>query len=272
MRHLEPDFSGTCRRCGATTPSGADPIDPTEEIPPMILPRIRASFDRSDAMALVEILGRSDPEARARARERLDAYGIDVLLDDPRILPAILSASDVGLRPPLIFYVLVRHALLERGVDDPATADYLASMVMAFAFGRRAWSPTGDPGDEFEYMVDLLIRLSQASDPGDRFLVQTHTGNYALWLTGVFPDFVEGRRRRGAPPYQYYEALGSAGFRSAAESDQAVRLGMDGVLREVSLRFGQLRGALNRLSDRYLWRDAGNPVGRLIREVQWKKG
>lgn len=234
----------------------------------MILPRIRASFDRTDAMALVELLGRSDPEIREGARARLDASGIDALLDDPRTPAALLSASDVSLKPPIIFYVLVRHALLEGGVDDRSTADYLASLVLAFGSGTRAWRISDRPGEEFVYLVDLIARLGE-DDGRQAFLIRSHMGNYALWLTGLFPDFLEGRRRRrGAPSYRYYEAVGSAGFRSAASTPQAMKLGVDSLLREVADAFPQLRIALNRLSDRHMWRGGANPVGRLLRGME----
>ncbi len=233
----------------------------------MILPRIRASFDRSDAMALVELLGRDAPELRASARARLDEGGIDALLDDPRLLPALLAEPDVTLAPPILFYVLVRHALLEGGVDDRATADYLATLLLAFGSGRRAWRISTGAEEEFTYLVDLVTRMREG-DGRDAFLLRSHLGNYSLWLTGLFPDFLEGRRRRrGAPSWRYYEAMGTAGFRAAAETAQAEKLGVDGLLREVARSFPALRVALNRVSDRHLWRGAGDPVGRLLREV-----
>jgi hypothetical protein len=233
----------------------------------VILPRIRASLDRSDAMALVELLGREDSGLRSGARDRLESFGIDALLDDPRTPVAILAEPDVRLSPSLIFYVLVRHALLEGGVDDRPTADYLTSLVVAFGSGDRAWRISDDAPDEFRYLVDLLLRMQEA-EGRDAFLLSSHMGNFALWLTGFFPDFLEGRRRRrGGPPVDYYQAMGTAGFRSAAATPQAEKLGVEGLLREVAHSFPALRVALNRLSDRHLWRGAGDPVERLLREV-----
>ena len=75
----------------------------------MILPAIRASFARCDAIHLVELLGRHDPELRERAYARLEEHGIHSLLDDPRVLNALLSDPHVTAPPGLIFYVLVRQ-------------------------------------------------------------------------------------------------------------------------------------------------------------------
>lgn len=235
----------------------------------MILPRIRAGFDRKDAIALVELLGRDDAGLREAARERLDRDGLDALLDDPRVLNALLTSDDVPVGPPVVFYVLVRQALLESDIRDPGIADFLASLVLAFGSGTRAYRISEDSDEEFHYLVDLVGRMGEAgAGSRDEFLLRSHLGNYALWLTGLFPDFVESRvRRRGAPPMGYYEAMGSSGYRSAAGTAQARTLGVEELFLGAAREFPRLRVALNRLSDRHLWHGKGDAVGRLLREV-----
>ena len=45
--------------------------------------------------------------------------------------------------------------------------------------------------------------------------MRAHLGNYALWLSGLFPDYIEARHwRRGAPDLDYYEEMGRRGSRS----------------------------------------------------------
>lgn len=235
----------------------------------MIMPTIRASFGRSEALHLIELLGRNDVELRDAARERLEKGGVDSLLDDPRVLNALLTDPEVKSRPGVIFYVLVRQSLLELGVDDPAAADYVASLLEQFGRSHRAYRISEDGEEEYRYLVDLMLRLGSASGR-EAFLLRAHMGNFALWLSGLFPDFVEARvQRRGAPPISYYERMGSTGYQMASESPEAAALGVKDVLASVARHFPGVRGALNRVSDRYLWRDAGNPVGRLLREVTY---
>ena len=212
----------------------------------MILPTIRASFGRTDALQLVELLGRSDPELRRQAEERLERHGVDALLDDPRVLNALLTEESVGSSPDLIFYVLVRQALLEGGIESRETADLVASVVVAFSRSRRAYRVSDDAREEFHYLVDMLARLGE---PGERrtFMLKAHLGDYALWLAGLFPDFLEARvRRRGAPPIDYYEKVGAAGYRMASETREAASLGLESTYREVSEHFQGVRVALNR--------------------------
>ena len=234
----------------------------------MILPTMRASFGRSDAMHLVELLGRNDPELRETARLRLERDGVDALLDDPRVLNALLTDSEVTAPPALIFYVLVRQALLEGGIEDRATADLVASVVVAFGHARRAYRVSDDDEEEYHYLVDMVGRMGSVEER-QGFLLRTHLGNYSLWLAGLFPDFLESRtRRRGAPGLGYYDLLGSQGYRMASEHPDARTLGVEDVFRRVATDFTGVRSALNRLSDRYLWREGADPVGRLLREVQ----
>lgn len=233
----------------------------------MILPTIRASFDRTDAEHLVELLGRHDPALRAAARRRLDQEGPDSLLDDPRVRNALLTDPEVSVGPTVIFYVLVRQALLEVGVDDRETADFVTSMVVAFGEAGRAYRVEERDGEEYHYLVDLVSGLRTA-EARRAFLLNTHLGNYSLWLAGLFPDFLEARtRRRGAPGIAYYESVGRNGYRQAADSREADALGVRDVFLRVAECFGEVRVALNQLSDRYMWPGAGDPVGRLLREV-----
>lgn len=233
----------------------------------MILPTIRASFGREEALHLVELLGRNDEELRRSAAERLQEDGVDSLLDDPRILNALLTEQRVKAPPALVFYVLVRQALLEGGLDDRATADYVASMIMGFGNARRAYRISDNDAEEFFYLVDMVQEIGEA-DARRAFLLRVHLGDYSLWLSGLFPDYVDARvRRRGSPPIGYYERMGATGYQLAADSRQAQDLGLDELFREVSSHFTEVRTALNRVSERYLWPDAGDPVARLLREV-----
>jgi hypothetical protein len=238
----------------------------------MILPTVRASFSRRDVLHLVHLLGRGDEDLRRGAEQRLDEEGADAILDDPRVLNALLTASVASAPTNLVFYVLVRHSLLEVGIEDRGTADYVASLLVAFGQAGRAYRPSDTAPDEYHYLVDMVARLSEA-DPREAFLLRSHLGNFSLWLSGLFPDYVAARvRRRGAPDIRYYERMGATGYQLAARSPEAKTLGLDRLLRDVGEHFVGVRTALNLVSDRYLWPQAGDPVNRLLREVVARAG
>ena len=233
----------------------------------MILPTIRASFGHRDALHLVDLLGRHETELRDAARARLEGCGPDSLLDDPRVRNALLTDPDVTASPTLVFYVLVRQALLEGGIDSAVTADFVASVVVVFARTECAYRISDESDEEFHYLVDMIQRLRDVEEQR-AFLLRAHFGNFSLWLAGLFPDYLEARaRHRGAPPIDYYDCMGTTGYRLAAESPRAAALGVDGIFSEVARRFTDVRTSLNRLSDHCLWPGGGDPLDRLIREI-----
>jgi hypothetical protein len=166
----------------------------------------------------------------------------------------------------LFFYVLVRHTLTRAGIDDRELADYLASMLLDFGRRDRAWRIDWNDDQRHRYLVDILMDL-EASEGERRFRVMVHLGNYALWLAGLFPDYIAARHlRKGGPDVAYYDALGRRGFGLASDHALADRYGLDGVLRTAAERFPSVRGALNGLSDRVLFPGTAT-ADRLLRDL-----
>jgi hypothetical protein len=232
----------------------------------LILPNVRASFGRAEAGTVVRLLAGGDDTATARVSNRLRDEGLDSILDDPRTLNAVLTAGH-SAPSRLVFYLLVRHALLETGIDDRTLADYIAAILIDFGNEDRAYRVDADHPDRFFYLVDL-VAASDTPDGRRQFMVRAHLGNYALWLSGIFPDYVTARvHRRGAPGIGYFEAMGATGYRLAADSPMAADHGLDGLFRLAADSFPDLRVALNRISDRYFFPASGGAVDRLLRQI-----
>ena len=235
----------------------------------MILPNVRASFGREEAGFLLGLTAGDDEGARRREEERLREEGIDAILDDPRTLNAVLASGGISTAPaPLVFYLLVRHALLEDGINNPVIADYLAALLLEFGRGDRARRPTDDAdGREYDYLADLVEAIESATGH-DAFLLRAHLGNFALWLSGLFPDYITARvERRGAPGIRYYEEMGATGYRLAADTVDAESWGLDHLYRTFADNFPALRIALNRIADRHLFPMRGDPIDRLLRQI-----
>ncbi|HEX7091726.1 MAG TPA: hypothetical protein VF192_16415 [Longimicrobiales bacterium] len=235
----------------------------------MILPNVRASFGRAEATYVLGLLTRGDSEARAREEDRLREEGFDAILDDPRTLNAVMTAGGpTSAAPaPLVFYLLVRHALLENGILDRLIADYLASLLLEFGRAGRAQRIDASSEEQYDYLADIVQALGSAS--GRRaFLLRAHLGNMALWLSGLFPDYITARvHRRGAPGIEYYEEMGATGYALAADTADAESYGLDGLYRSCARSFPALRTALNTMSDRYFFPVASEPIDRLLRQV-----
>lgn len=234
----------------------------------MILPNVRTSFGRQEAGWLVRLLARGEAERHRRWEAVLAERGIDPLLDDPRTLELILQREGVDLLPPrLVLYVLLRHALRESGVESRVIADYVTALVLEFGMGRRARRIAPHDDREYNYLVDILEELAGAE--GRRaFLLRAHLGNFALWLSGLFPGYIQGRvQGKGGPGLDYYEEMGQTGFQLAADDPHARRESLDQLYRGAAQVFAPLRRSLNRFSDTHLFPQAASPVDRLLRQA-----
>lgn len=236
----------------------------------MILPNVRMSFGRAEAEWLVRLLSEGDSGRRREWEETLAEEGIDPLLDDPRTRRKILADPRPVLPAPprIALYVLIRQALLESGVESRMLADYVTALVLEFGRGRRSLRIAEHDDREYGYLVDIMADLQEAE--GRRaFLLRTHLGNFALWLAGLFPDYIAHRvQRRGGPTIDYYEEMGESGYRMAADDPLAREESLDGLFRRVAETFPRLRKGLNAFSDSHLFPEAGSPVERLIRQAR----
>jgi hypothetical protein len=234
----------------------------------LILANTRHQLTRNDAALAARLIARDSSTDVAEVERRIADEGIDVVLDDPLLAPALLRAGQgVCASLPLFAYVMVRRALQRLGEDDRALADYVAAVFLQFGIRDRAHR-VGETDDQvYTTLADLAADLD---DPDARrsFMVRTHLGNYALWLSGLYPDYIEHRRwRRGGPDLDYYEEMGRRGYRLAADHRLAENHGLATLYATAAERFGLLRAALNDVSDALLFPDRYSPE-RLMRQVQ----
>jgi hypothetical protein len=234
----------------------------------MILANTRQGMTRDDAQLAIRLLSRFSGESPETVEERVTDQGIDAVLDDRRLAAALLQLpAGAHASLPLFAYVMIRQALRGAGEDDRGIADYVASIVVHFGHGGRA-TRIGVADDEtYSTLVDLVDDVNDP-DANRSFLVRTHLGNYALWLSGLFPDHIEQRRwRRGGPDLDYFEELGRQGFQMAADHRLAEQYGLATLYATAAERFGLLRTALNSVSDSLLFPSINSPE-RLMRQVK----
>ncbi|MBK6458765.1 MAG: hypothetical protein IPF87_22250 [Gemmatimonadetes bacterium] len=216
----------------------------------MILANVRQCLTRGDAQLAMRLVARGSSAELDRLEHALRDEGIDAILDDPRLRPAMLEQSQAAHASSRLFvYVVVRHALREVGEDDRTMADFVASVLLQFGDKDRARRIREYDDQVYDTLASLLADADSA-DPTRAFLVRVHLGHYALWLAGVFPDHIEHRRhRRGGPDLEYFDEMGRRGYQLAAEHRLASEHGVTALFEHAAERFGRLRFALNRVSD-----------------------
>jgi hypothetical protein len=211
----------------------------------------RAGFTPAD-LAFMESLFTGGRSSAVLGKLSEDAESLDAILDLKEIHRALLeSPVALPVSASLYFYVLVRHAFMDGGIDHRDLADYVAGVLVEKLDARPDPRPGTMPG-WVTHAVDF-VSVIQSAHGMLRFHLQVAAGDQFLVLTGLYADFLDRRaERRGAPGSDFYESFARNAYRSAADHP-----GLAPCMREVlgllSETFPVARRSLNRMSDRCLF-------------------
>lgn len=223
----------------------------------MIRPAARKKLTSDDLDFICYALADSRREANALFELLTSSEDRDEILDAPELFEKLhVGSAFTKISTLLYFYILVRHALKKHDIDDREVSDYLASMLAEFSKPNRAEMISSSHRHQYAYLVDLLKALSSASKE-ERFLIQSHLGNYSLFLAGIFPDRIYHKAKYGrpAPDLSYYEQMGSSGYQNAAHSQLALKLDLAETLELLASQFRKIRFALNYMAGEYMQLD-----------------
>src|SRR3954454_8474353 len=221
----------------------------------MIRANCRERFTAADFDFVVKSLARSERESVTLVDLLTDASARDAILDHPLLFETILEiGGPLHISPQFYFYILIRHVLKETGLNDCATSDYVASLLERFSQQGQMRSPADGSTGPIQYVSDMLVALRNAT-PHQTFLIRAHTGNYALFITGIFHERVQSRSQRGAPDVSFYEDMGRASFKAVAQHQVARSCDLSKIFEALASGFHGVRLALNRLADSLLHLD-----------------
>jgi hypothetical protein len=213
----------------------------------------RALLTADDFGYVVKVLAKSSQDAIPLATLLSDEETRDVVLDHDLLYQALLD--DVGcvrVSPALYFYVMTRRVLRRAGLEERALCDYIAAVLTAFAHINQLGAPGPAAAKNFTYISDLLETMAKAP-PEQVFVLKTHVGDYALFLSGIFADRVHAHAERaGAPGIGFYESVGQTCYRMAAQHPHARRSDLHRIFDQLAREFRAIRLALNHLTDNLL--------------------
>jgi len=210
----------------------------------------RKHLSTSDIHFITEILaGGSQSESEAVFYLLTDPDTVDSVLDQPALFEHVLNSCEtLSLSPRLYFYLLTRHSLKQSGLDSPSIADYVSGVLESFL--EAGFNPHTCRG--IFYVIDWLSQV-EASPEGKRYELYVMAGHQLLFLTGIFPHFIEKRsRRRGAPGLDFYESVGRCSFRAAARHPFSRRSATERLFNDLADALPDVRLALNDLSERLI--------------------
>ncbi len=254
---------------------------------------------RRDLRFLVETLmpGYRDPEEAVSLLATDDAM-IGRMLDEDRLFERVTGEDEILVRisPWLFFTILLRRARgdleqeaftveerarqkvvlfdTDRVTDllaEEALLDYLASMLASFTrvhsvtVRYRVRQGIWRRYRTSELDVDGMIRAAERMDEPLRYGAYRRIGDVCLFMSGMFPEYIEYQHRypfsgqvrpaargRVVVTREDYERHGAAFYRMAAEHEAARTEGLDEVLESLSEHFILAEKPLHFLANRYL--------------------
>ncbi len=218
----------------------------------MVRANCRERFTASDFDFVVRTLARSPTDHVSLVDLLSDQETRDAVLDNPRLIDAILSNSGhLSISSHFYFYVLARHVLRQAGITDRKLCDYVGSLLETFSRMTDLRAPHLVDERGRQYVCDMLLALTRAT-PEQAFFLRAHVGNYSLFLSGIFHENTQHRCRRGGPDLKFYEQVGRTNYQLVASHATARRCQLDDVYEGLADRFRDVRLALNQLSDQLL--------------------
>ena len=99
-----------------------------------------------------------------------------------------------------------------------------------------------------------MVHEAASADTRRQFLIYSHIGNYSLYLTGIFPQWIEYRRRYKNRPVstQFYMDFGREYYERASSHKMARQYDLGEVFFRLSIMFEVYKEALNHLAKQYL--------------------
>lgn len=140
-----------------------------------------------------------------------------------------------------------------RLLNDSGLVNYLANMITTFSETSRVFKVVAEDEKSFFYIVDL-IQESLTSDRERQFWIYCHIGNYSLFLTGLFPEFIVHRFRYKRRPVDesFYIGYGKTYYALAGGHELAQRRELDALFAQLSTGFEVIKQSLNYMKQHYL--------------------
>lgn len=183
------------------------------------------------------------------------------VIEQPNTLESLLESQYVydairdnrclflDISPKLFFNVLLRRCLpTPRSADDRRAIHYLANLLATFIHTDRLFSIAPDQDESFSYLADLAA--AETGNEHHDFLVHSHIGNLAMFLSGYHAAWIEHRHRYKRRPLtlDYYRDMGSIYYGRAAGHRLAAEFEIDDVLAHLAGRFEYFRHGLQDLA------------------------
>ncbi len=138
-------------------------------------------------------------------------------------------------------------------IENHVIAEYVSSLLVRFAHTEQLYKVRNAQGERLEFIIDLMMEANTSLDlQNDRFSpfrereVRQHIGDYTLFMTGIFREFVEKNSS-----LKYYMDQGKISYSSVSEFDRLAENQGANLFQNLSDRFEVYSWALNYMKKFY---------------------
>jgi hypothetical protein len=141
------------------------------------------------------------------------------------------------------FAQLVRKHMTESaGIRDTDVTDYVARLLVDFTHVDQLYRIRNTRGKRLEDVAEMMIESNPVLNAPSFFYereVRKHIGDYTLFLTGLFPEYVHRLGKRGlrVDAFIDYMQAGKESYRIVASFDQFEFRDVAPLFRRMSERF-----------------------------------
>lgn len=156
----------------------------------------------------------------------------------------VTPISIAGLKT--FFQRLVAPSFGTLGFGEREVIDYVVDLLARFSRTDQLYRIRDAQGQKLETIAEMLIELARQWEPETRYSfdreleIRRHCGDYALFMSGLFRRYVEGRSL-----LDYYLTEGQRAYHSVSELGQLALTPDSRIFRTLATRFEHLSGALD---------------------------
>lgn len=162
------------------------------------------------------------------------------------------------------FHWLTLRTFQDLQIRDRELADYMSDMLSRFVRTDRLYKIRGAQGKPLESVVEMLLEIEKFSSEflWERDLLQ-HTGDYILFMAGLFREYVESHGF-----LSYYMEEGPRAYRRVWEMEQELFRPSAHLFERLWRSFEFNAGALHYMRKTFFHDPTGgDPFGSLHRDV-----
>ncbi|MDN3513976.1 MAG: hypothetical protein NG747_06220 [Candidatus Brocadia sp.] len=140
-----------------------------------------------------------------------------------------------------------------RLLNSADVPNYLANMLSTFVQTSRLYKMEKDEENQYRYISDMIEEI-QRSDSARRFYIYCHIGNYTLFFTGMFSEYIEHKfkYKKTLVNSRYYADFGKTYFGLASEHVIARQHELNDTLHSLSEGFEIITKLLQYMRKEYL--------------------